>query len=185
MEFAFSLNRKGQTSIEFLFMFLIMLYYLTSVIQPNVDEASFKILEVNRTGQAKLAAMKLANAINEVGALSGDSRKTVWIFAEDCTEIICDAASKRIDYNAIFGEPTAPGTSGMDCTGGITALKGNNIGRSGSIPVLQDITLDCSNFYACPPGGGAPCKNTLIGYQTPRAKIIIEKSGTTVYVRNA
>ncbi|MFH1234809.1 MAG: hypothetical protein V1493_04330 [Candidatus Diapherotrites archaeon] len=176
MERGFGMNRKGQTSIEFLFLFLIMLYYLTTVIQPAVDAASFKIVAVNRTGQAKLAAMKLANAINEIGSLSGDSRKTIWLFAEDCTEIKCNSATNTIDYNARFGMQS----NSMDCTAGISNMQ--DIGYPGSIRVLQGITLNCSNFHGC--SGVCPKPNTLIGYQTPKDKVIIEKNGNTVLVRS-
>jgi uncharacterized protein (UPF0333 family) len=165
------MNRKGQTSIEFLFLFLIMLYYLTLVIQPAVDSASFKIIEVNRTGQAKLAAMKLANSINEIGSLSGNSRKTIWIFAANCTEIKCNSTENKIEYTAKFGmQPNA-----MDCTAGISNMPQSSY--SGSIPVLQDIDLDCDNFHG-------DNSNTLSGYQSAKDKVIIEKSGTTINVRS-
>lgn len=175
------MNRKGQTSIEFLFLFLIMLYYLTTVIQPAVDAAGLKILEVNRTGQAKLAAMKLANAINEIGTLSGDSRKTIWIFAADCTEIKCNSAENTIDYNAKFGmQPVQPGSTdySMDCTAGIANMP--QFSHAGTISVLKDITLNCLNFHA-------DTSNTLIGYQTPKDKVIITKNSTanTVLVQSA
>jgi hypothetical protein len=57
-----------------------------------------------------------------------------------------------------------------------------NIGYPGSIRVLQGITLNCNNFHGS--NVNPLIANTLIGYQTPKDKVIIEKNGNTVLVRS-
>ena len=129
------MNSFGQTSVEFLFLFLVMLLYLQVVIQPKVDEATGGIVAVNRAGQAKLAAQKLANAINEVNAISGESTKTIWLFIEDHTTVWCNPGGKTIDFEVESEvDIKAPGCTGTVC--------------SGSVPIMKDVTLTCSGYFA-------------------------------------
>ena len=150
------LNSSGQTSVEFLFLFLIMLFYLQTVIQPSVTEASNAVIAVNKVGQAKLAAMKVANAVNEVTALSGESSKTIWVFLEPDTNIWCVEADNEIWYGASVGV-FLPECNGKDC--------------GGAIKVLDDAALDCGNLLP----------DKLV--QTRQAKIRIWKTGPKTYIQ--
>lgn len=143
------LNQKGQTSIEFLFLFLIMLFYLQAIIQPTVEEASESIKAVNKVGQAKLAAVKLANTINEVSAASGDSSKTIWLFLEEGTGIECDSGSNLILYNAEAGLSLPACGDTTEC--------------EGQVPVFSDVSLNCENFQL------------QEGSSTPKAKVRVAK----------
>jgi len=115
-----------------LFLFLIMLFYLQSVIQPAVTNSTNSIIAVNKTGQARLGAMKLANAINEVTALSGESSKTIWIFLDENTNVWCEEADKVIAYSASVGFNLGECNNTSDC--------------KGRIQVVSDADLHCSNF---------------------------------------
>jgi len=68
---AFSrLNKRGQTSVEFLFLFLIMLIYVNTTVYPNMNISRAYIEETHRLGQARLAIKQIANAVTEVAASS-------------------------------------------------------------------------------------------------------------------
>lgn len=153
----FRLNCIGQTSVEFLFLFLIMLFYLQVVIQPAVNDSSASITTVNKVGQAKLAAMKLANSINEISALSGESSKTIWLFMESCTSVWCDDTDNKIYYSATAN-------IGLEeCAGSA---------YDGEIKLLDDIVLNCSNFHR------------INGFTTPKDKVRVWKLGGVVNVQN-
>ena len=146
---ALGLNAKGQTSIEFLFLFLIMLFYLQAVIQPAVTNSANSIIAVNRTGQARLGAMKLVNAINEVTALSGESSKTIWIFMDENTSIWCEEADNVIAYSASLGFTLGECNNSSEC--------------SGRIQAISDADLHCANF------------NVQKGSLTPKLKVRVWK----------
>ncbi len=160
------LNSSGQTSVEFLFIFMIMLFYLQIVIQPNVQDASESIIAVNRIGQAKMNAMKLANAVNEVTALGGESSKSIWLFLGDGTSVWCDEADKEIKYKATVGVNLAEEFNSC------TDLGGGKHECEGAIKVLDDTTLNCNNF------------TLKEGSLVPKARVRIYKIGDTTYVQD-
>ncbi len=160
------LNSTGQTSVEFLFIFMIMLFYLEIVIQPNVRDASESIIAVNRIGQAKMNAMKLANAINEATALGGESSKSIWLFLGDNTSVWCDEAEKAIKYRADIGVSLAEEFNSC------TDLADNKHECDGTIKVLDDTTLNCSNF------------SLKEGSKVPKARVRIYKIGSVTYVQD-
>lgn len=162
----FGLNASGQTSVEFLFIFMIMLFYLEIVIQPSVRDASESIIAVNRIGQAKMNAMKLANTINEVTALSGESSKSIWLFLGNDTSVWCDEADKAIKYKASIGVSLA------DEFNSCSDLADNKHECDGTIKVLDDTTLDCSNF------------KLKEGSLVPKARVRVYKIGSTTYVQD-
>jgi len=140
VEFGADMKSKGQTSVEFLFLFLIMLMYIQTVVHPAVDDSSASIIAINRTGQAKLAAMKLSNAVNEVSALSGESSKTLWLFFDEDTNFWCDQANNEIKFEVGSDANVDNLANCQDnkCWGGVELLNG--------------ISLNCSNF----PSAGNP-----------------------------
>lgn len=79
LSFSFLKKKKGrgQTSIEFLLVILIILIYLQATIQPAVTNTSYAIEDTKRVGLLKIAGEKLANSINEIAVLSGEGKKTI------------------------------------------------------------------------------------------------------------
>jgi len=134
------MKSKGQTSVEFLFLFLIMLMYIQTVVHPAVDDSSASIIAINRTGQAKLAAMKLANAVNEVSALSGESSKTMWLFFDEDTNFWCDQANNEIKFR-VRSDVNVDNLA--NCV---------DFHCEGSVEFMNGIILDCANF----PSAGNP-----------------------------
>ncbi len=124
---AFSrLNKRGQTSVEFLFLFLIMLIYVNTTVYPNMNISRAYIEETHRLGQARLAIKQIANAVTEVAA----SR-----------ELICDETNNKIQFEVEMNNSITinPDPEGNTC-GGNTCYGVEIV----SLP--SGITLNCVNF---------------------------------------
>ncbi|GEM_PF-2334481 len=160
----FNLKRRGQTSIEFLLVFVIMLIYLQTVIQPSVLRVSNSAQAVSSIGQTKLSAMNLADSINEIHMISGESKKNVWIFIDRNSSITCDDIGKKILYRVDV--PAA--ISGVS---GCTSTNPASSRCSGEIKLFDDVQLDCSNFAAA-------SGNELKGEDSPKALVKVQKLDT-------
>ena len=140
---AFSrLNKRGQTSVEFLFLFLIMLIYVNTTVYPNMNISRAYIEETHRLGQARLAIKQIANAVTEVAASSGKSKQTFYIFVDSNTELICDETNNKIQFEvgmSTEAQVSSPNPGENECDNticyGVEYL---------SLPT--GITLDCGNF---------------------------------------
>ncbi|MFA6268793.1 MAG: class III signal peptide-containing protein [archaeon] len=85
--------QKGQVALEFIFLLLIVIVYLTTVTMPLGKETTALVNDVESVTKANNEVQKLTNAINEVSLLGVGSRKTVTVFAPQDTNIYCNAAS--------------------------------------------------------------------------------------------
>ncbi len=167
MEFG-SLNKKGQTSIEFLLVFVIMLIYIQIIIQPSVIRVSESAKAVSSVGQTKLAAMNLAESINEVYLISGESKKQVWLFIDRNSTIRCDASNKKIKFEVNLGTLVEVGSPTSDAY--CEKLAGSNKSKCvGEIQLLDGISLDCANF-----------PDPLDGSESPKALVEIRKDSSGV-----
>jgi len=90
--------KKGQTSIEFMLLIVIILLYIQTVINPNITETLTSVSDTTRVAEARLATEKLANAVNYVAASNSESKTTVNLFIPERTIILCDEANKRLRY---------------------------------------------------------------------------------------
>ncbi|MCX6799062.1 MAG: hypothetical protein NTW59_03140 [Candidatus Diapherotrites archaeon] len=95
------MNSKAQVSIEFIIIIVIALIYINTITNPLLIQTSTASAEdVQHVGDARIAAQKLANAINEAAASPGESRKTVQLYLPANSGISCDRTNKEIDYSA-------------------------------------------------------------------------------------
>ena len=128
-------GKKGQISIEFILVILIALIYIYSVIQPTVLNASQSTEDVARLSQAKLAAQKLAGAINQLEMGGDEGKKTITLFVPKGSSVEC--RSDRIVFTAMMSNlrkppqciatPTSPcdyGCIDRSCRGFITLVGG-------------------------------------------------------------
>ncbi|MBU1120877.1 hypothetical protein KJ660_03270, partial [Candidatus Micrarchaeota archaeon] len=93
MEYDFirkGIGRKGQASIEFMLLIVLILLYIQTIIQPMIIEGTNSLDDTMRVGRSRFAAEKLANTINYVNSLSGEAKSTVSIFIPDRSRIYCD-----------------------------------------------------------------------------------------------
>ena len=124
------MNGKGQISIEFLLIMLIMLLYLQTIIRPGIDSAEMAASDVQRVDQTNLMAEKLASSINEIAAASGDTKKTIQLFLPENVFISCDVTNKTIDYNVGLEHPEeTTACPGNICTKSIALLEDADIAQ--------------------------------------------------------
>ncbi len=156
-------NIKGQTSIEFLLIILIMLIYLFTVINPALQNSSTALLDTKRVAQNIQHANIIADNINEIGSLSGDSKKTFWVFVPEKSSIDCDVLGKKIDYVIELENPAEVESCSyeQDENGEIQRCRGN---------IKLNYSLNS-------------CFTILNGNETPKAKIIISKTGEQINVQ--
>lgn len=114
------MNKKGQASIEFLFLVSIAMIYLSTVVLPSVELAKSAADDVTGLGQTRMAAEKLANAIDSVAAASGEARQTITLLVPARGEISCEANSISFNFKLLPGDPPV-GYPHPSCTAGTPA----------------------------------------------------------------
>lgn len=81
--------KKGQTSIEFIFLILILVIYLVTIIRPAFDSAQSAFEDIEKVTKASNETQKIINSINRISALSEGSKETITIILPNQTEINC------------------------------------------------------------------------------------------------
>lgn len=156
MEFNF-LNKKGQVSIEFILILVVVLLYIQVLVIPVVRNAIMVGEDVTALAQAKSSAQKLVNAVDFVQYSTGDSQITLNLFAPKNTRLIFDSAARAVNFTALIeGEPEfltnvknspnkAPGTTCTDvsptsitCTGNLEVIDG--------VPLTGSVDVGGENF---------------------------------------
>ncbi len=103
------MNKRGQVSIEFILLIVIALVYIYGTVWPLIDDARFAAEDVQRVSDTKISAQKLANALNEAAANSGESKRTIHLLVPNKASISCDTANSEIDFtvnvNKMHGRP--------------------------------------------------------------------------------
>ncbi len=99
------MKSRGQASIEFILLIVVILLYLQTVVQPTVSVANISAQEVNRVGKARSAAESLANTIKSVSLQSSQSKQTIQIFVPAKAELHCKCPTCAIPSN--FGDLNA------------------------------------------------------------------------------
>lgn len=99
-------GKRGQVSIEFILIVLIALIYIYSVIQPTVLTASQSTEDVTRLSEAKFAAQKLAGAISQLQASSGEGKKTITLYVPKNSSVEC--LGDRVIFSAIMSNLKKP-----------------------------------------------------------------------------
>lgn len=130
---------KGQISIEFIMLLLVILILFYAVVIPNLDFASFATQDVSRLSQTKLAAQELANSVETVSASAKGARQTITIFIPAKSEINlnCSTVPKTIVFSSI-----------VDYSKGLDSLTSNNPPGSSKCvsinPSVQGAPLNCT-----------------------------------------
>lgn len=99
------MNNKGQVSIEFILLIVIAMVYIYGTVRPLINDATTAAEDVQRVSDTKISAQKLANAINEAAAGSGESKRTIHLLVPKGVEgglrgtrIECDSPNNKINY---------------------------------------------------------------------------------------
>ena len=134
------MRQKGQASVEFIILFVILLAYIYTISEPSVQVAQDSINDISRVSQSRLAAEKLAAAINELLVSDGLGKKTIHVVVPENSKITCDYGNPADPTPEIFfttdlsanlagitvpGKCVSPATGTKYCTGGIPVISGN------------------------------------------------------------
>ena len=70
-------NEKGQTSIEFMIIILIVIVYLVTVTRPLVEIAYISIEDIKSLTQTNNETQKILQTINRVNNFSAGTQETI------------------------------------------------------------------------------------------------------------
>jgi uncharacterized protein (UPF0333 family) len=132
-----TMNTKGQISIEYILLIIVLLVFIQSFIQPVFESSINASQDVSLVGQARSGAQKLVNALNFVGASPGDMKQTVDFFLPANSTLSCDSATKVVTFTTLLSAEHDSCTAGL-CTK--------------SLPIYDSINLNCDNLGTLSPG---------------------------------
>lgn len=169
-----TLGKKAQASVEFLFLFVMMLMYVNTIVYPSMETSQKYLKESNRMAVGRLAAKQIANAVSEVASSTGDSQQVFYIFLDDDVNILCNDTGTyptidfhvAVEFSTTEELPSSVQESGI-VVGECPSLN-MCIGRE-IIYLPSGITLNC--FAA-----------EIDGSATKKAKIVVRKVGGLVSV---
>ncbi len=81
--------KRGQTSIEFIFLILIIVIYLVTIVRPAFDSAQSSFEDIDKVTKASNETQKIVNSINRISSLSDGSKETLFITLPEGVEINC------------------------------------------------------------------------------------------------
>jgi len=113
--------KKGQTVLEFLFLVMIVIIYLTTLVVPMAKDAQTALTDTEKIARANNETQKLANAIQKVSILGDGTRQTVDLFIPEDTTIYC--ASNNVSFTTTLSLKPYPAmqnaTAQCNATNGI------------------------------------------------------------------
>lgn len=82
--------QKGQATIEFIFIILIILIYLFGVTRPLILNTQGAIEDVENITKTNYASQRLVDTINKISLLGQGSKETITVFIPNNSEIRCE-----------------------------------------------------------------------------------------------
>ena len=96
------LGKKGQLSVEFVLIMVMILLYVSTLIQPKIVQFQGISGETFGLGYTSLAANKIINAIDLVQLSGKDTVQTITVFVPENGNIICNGTGALpVDQNTI------------------------------------------------------------------------------------
>ncbi len=117
------MKMKGQVAIEFMFIILIVIVYITTVTMPLVKESKDAVTDVDSIARANNETQKIVNAINDIYLMGEGSRQTVTVYVPENTTIFCE------DKNFSFQTKMALKPYPIECSSG-TCIKTFNMPKN-------------------------------------------------------
>ena len=144
MEFPF-LKMKGQISIEFIIILVIMLIYIQTMIQPMMDASINSTQEVNALGQTRSATEKLVNAVDFVALSASSTKQQIHFYLPANVTLSCNDTGNEFSFSLPFGDDVCNLTRFQN----LGCAKENDdapciCGKT--LPVVKERDLVCSNF---------------------------------------
>ncbi|MFH1256138.1 MAG: hypothetical protein V1494_02490 [Candidatus Diapherotrites archaeon] len=149
--------KKGQVTVEFLLLLLVMLLYVQTIIQPNIQITAAAAQDVSNVGRGVAELQKFYNAVLDVSNSGGDAKRTATLFIPPETTFTCSDSSAKVEILLSDTLSSYP-VSSLSCNSGTNAC-------------TKEISLTSL---------GVICSESITG---PVAKSLkIEKTGNTVNV---
>jgi hypothetical protein len=82
--------RKGQATIEFIFIILIVTIYIFGVTKPILENTQGIIEDIENISKANYAAQQIINTSNKISFLGNGSKETITIFVPRNARLECD-----------------------------------------------------------------------------------------------
>lgn len=143
-------------------LLIFVLVFVSSVVLPGVDFAGQAVQEVERIGQARLAAEKMADTANRLQNLSSGAQQTIAVFIPTDVNLLCDSIAKKIGFAAALH------------TGSATACQNDN----------DNDDFTCTKFFDVYTTALSCNPNTTPFVQGKQsARIAISKSGSGIAVK--
>ncbi len=108
--------QRGQTVLEFLFLILIIIVYITATIVPLTKDAGAAVTDTEIIARANNETQKITNIINEVARMSNGARQNITVFVPDRTTITCNDKNFSFDVNLSLKPYPAQCNSNGTCT---------------------------------------------------------------------
>jgi uncharacterized protein (UPF0333 family) len=99
---------KGQTSLEFIFIILLIIVYLVTATMPLITSAKNVIIETTNIAQANNETQKIINAINEVSLGGTGTKKTITLHVPEQTTITCTETPSEIKFETTINQKPYP-----------------------------------------------------------------------------
>lgn len=81
---------RGQIALEFMLLLVFIMVFISAVVLPNVEFAGATTQEIERLGQARIAAEKIANTANRLQHQASDAKQTILVFVPKDTNLLCE-----------------------------------------------------------------------------------------------
>lgn len=126
MFFDMPLGNTGQIALEFVLLLVFILVFISAIVLPNANSAGGIAQELERTGQARMAAEKTANTANRLQDQSVQAKQSIVVFVPKDANMLCESGvDGKIGFEVSLqaGPATAceadndrPPASDMRCT---------------------------------------------------------------------
>ncbi len=168
MEYSFFKNVKGQISIEFILILVVMLVYIQTVVQPVLGDAFKHTDDVSRLGQINSSLEKLVNSIDFISLSPSNSEQEIRLFLPANSLLKC-TSSREISFELNLNSP-AQGT--------FCAQDGDSSDSkcTKKMKTVNATSLDCSKL------SGSSTEISTSPENGKLVKLKIRKSGATTHV---
>lgn len=105
--------KKGQTSIEFIIIVLIVVLFIITTTKPLIENAKGITEDISNITRANSEAKRIANAAMEISMMGAGSKKTIEVFVPAKAALHC--SDQNLGFTVELQVPPYP----SDCNNGI------------------------------------------------------------------
>ena len=126
------MNKKGQLSLVFVLIMVVILLFMQTIILPSVDIAVSSAKDVKKVSEVSFAAEKLADTINYVASSSGDTIHNVSVYIPEGAALNCEGTVIRM--TATLERDAVGCANSVDCEKTFPLVESSSLSISCSTP---------------------------------------------------